>query len=188
MALRQAPRVLRAQGLHSPEHFFLPLARVLKRPIVCSGGVKSKSNFGSPDNLSNFGAPGQPRQQLRNALMMQEAEATGTVLFSTKLSTCTTTVSWSSCSTRTRLSEAPSRPEWSVSPKARKTSMDLCVQRMVGLLQTQAQQGHALGGLHALVQQNSQAWGHHPRLAQEFVRSAVRATSTWLLVASHTVE
>ena len=41
-----------------PEHFFLPLARVLKRPVVCSGGVKSKSNFGSPDNLSNFGAPG----------------------------------------------------------------------------------------------------------------------------------
>ena len=63
---------------------------------------------------------------------------------------------------------------WSVSPKARKTSGDLCVQRVVGLLQTtQAQQGHVFGGFHALVQQNSQAWGHHPRLAREFVRSAV---------------
>ena len=56
MALRQALSVLR-QNI-----FFLPLARVLKRPIVCSGGVNLASNFGSPDNLSsnlasNFGTP-----------------------------------------------------------------------------------------------------------------------------------
>ena len=107
--------------------------------------------------------------------MMQEAEATGTVLFFPKLSTCTSTVSWSSCSTRTRLSKAASRPVWSVSPKARKNSGDLCVQRMVGLPQTtQAQQGHVFGGFHALVQQSSQASGHQPRLAREFKRSAAR--------------
>ena len=90
---------------------------MLKRPIVCAEGVKSNSNFGSPDNLSNFGAHGQARQQMRHAMMMQEPKATGTALFSTKRSTCTTTVSCSSCSTRTRLSQAPSRPVWSASPK-----------------------------------------------------------------------
>ena len=59
MVQRQAPRLLRAHGLHAPEHLFLLLTRVLKRPIVCSESVKSKSNSGSPDNLSNFGAPGK---------------------------------------------------------------------------------------------------------------------------------
>ena len=35
---RQAPRLLRAQGLHALEHF------VLERPIVCSEGVPVKSS------------------------------------------------------------------------------------------------------------------------------------------------
>ena len=35
---RQAPRLLRAQGLHALEHF------VLERPIVCSEGVQVKSS------------------------------------------------------------------------------------------------------------------------------------------------
>ena len=136
---------------------------------------KSKSNSGAPGNLSNFGAHGQPRQQLRHAMIVQEVEATGTVHFSTKRSRCTTTVSWSSCSTRTRLSQAPSRPLWSASPKARKTSGDLCVQRTAGLPQTtQAQQSHVFGGLTRLC---NKAAKRRPRLAREFVPSAVRGDS-----------
>ena len=153
---------------------------------MCSDGVKSKKQLPfsrQPQQLrcswqtrqATSVLPVNPRQQLPHVMMMQVPQATKTVLFSTKRSTCTTTVSWSSCSTRTRMSQAPSRPVWSVFPKARKTSDDLCVQRTDGLPQTtQPRQRHVFGRLHALVQHRSQALGHHPRLAREFVRSAVR--------------
>ena len=94
----------RAGRAHTGTPFFCRLTRVLKRPIVCSEGVK---------------------------VMMQEPQATGTVLFSTKRSTCTTTDSRTPRPTRARLSQSPSRPVWSVSPTARRTSGDLCVQRTV---------------------------------------------------------
>ena len=157
----------------------LPLTRVLKRPIVCSEGVKVNS---SPSVLPTTSATSVLLATYPATLVRHDDARTAGQWdrpFLHEVFHVYTTVSCSSCSTRTRLSQAPSRPVWSVSPKARWTSGDLCIQHKVGLPQTtQAHQGHVFGGFLALVQQSSQAPGHRPRLAREFVRSAVRGDST----------
>ena len=144
--------------------FFLPLTRVLKRPIVCSESVKSQSNFGSPDNLSNFGAP---------ATLVRHDDARSGGHWDRPFLHEVFHV-YHIMLTRTRWS----RPVWSVSPKARKTSGDLCVQRMVGLPQTtQAQQGHVFGGRNTT----------RDLLGSSCVAQC-GATPTWLIIASLTVE
>ena len=65
-AKRQAPRLLRAQGVHAPEHLFFDSDASAEATPSCVLKVSSqKSNFRSPGNLSNFGAPGKLAKQLR---------------------------------------------------------------------------------------------------------------------------